>query len=78
MKPLLVLVLAVFLHASAPPAFAQCALCRSAIESSEEGRAMGAKLNRAILLLLGAPLGVATSVAAAMIRSRRRLRGQKR
>jgi hypothetical protein len=73
MKRLSVLLLAGFVQAAAPPAFAQCALCRAAVESSAEGRAMAGKLNRAILLLLGAPLGVAGSVAAAMIRSRRRL-----
>jgi hypothetical protein len=72
MKPLSVLVFVLALSGAAP-AFSQCALCRSAVESSEEGRAMAAKLNRAILLLLGAPLGVAASVAAAMLRSRKRL-----
>ena len=71
LTPLLVLL--ALLSVAAPPASAQCALCRAAVESSEEGRAMAAKLNRAILLLLGAPLGVATSVAAAILRSRRRL-----
>ncbi len=73
MKRLSALLFAGFVLAAVPPAFAQCALCRAAIESSDEGRAMAGKLNRAILLLLGAPLGVAGSVAAAMIRSRRRL-----
>jgi hypothetical protein len=72
MKRLGVLVLLVCLQAAAPPSFAQCALCRAAVESSEEGRAMSGKLNRAILLLLTAPLGVAGSVAAAMLRNRRR------
>lgn len=66
-------VLLALLSVATPPAGAQCALCRAAVESSEEGRAMAAKLNRAILLLLGAPLGVATSVAAAILRSRKRL-----
>jgi len=67
------LLLLALLHGAAAPARAQCALCRAAVESSEEGRAMAVKLNRAILLLLVAPLGVAASVAAAMLRSRRRL-----
>ena len=52
---------------------AQCALCRTAIESSEEGKAMAAKLNRGILILLGAPFGVALAVGTAMRRSRKRL-----
>jgi hypothetical protein len=73
MKPLGILVLLACLQAGAPPAFAQCALCRAALESSEEGQAMAGKLNRAILLLLAAPLGVAGSVAAAMLRNRKRL-----
>jgi hypothetical protein len=72
MKRLGVLVLLACLQGAAPPAFAQCALCRAAVESSEEGRAMAGKLNRAILLLLAAPLTVAGSVAAAMLRNRNR------
>jgi hypothetical protein len=52
---------------------AQCAMCRTAIESSEEGKAMGARLNRGILLLLGAPLGVTLAIGTAMHRSRKRL-----
>ena len=67
-------VLLALLHGAAPPAGAQCAMCRAAVESSEEGRAMAVKLNRAILLLLAAPLGVATSVGLAVFRSRTRLR----
>ena len=67
------LLLLALLHGVATIAGAQCALCRAAVESSEEGLAMAVKLNRAILLLLAAPLGVATSVAAAILRSRRRL-----
>ena len=55
------------------PARAQCALCRAAVESSEEGRAMALKLNQAILLLLAAPLGVGAAVGAAIYRSRRQL-----
>jgi hypothetical protein len=67
-----ILVLAGFLSA-VPAARAQCALCRAAVESSEEGRAMAVKLNRGILLLLGAPLGVGAAVGAALYRSRRQL-----
>jgi hypothetical protein len=73
MKRFAVLFLLALLHVAPAPSFAQCALCRQALESSEEGRAMAGKLNRAILLLLGAPLGVAATVATAVIRSRRRL-----
>lgn len=73
MKRIGLLVLLALLHAGPRTALSQCALCRAAVESSEEGRAMARNLNRAILLLLGAPFGVAASVATAMIRSRRRL-----
>jgi hypothetical protein len=54
-------------------AFAQCSMCRTALESSEEGRALSVKLNRGILVLLGAPFGTAAFIAAAMVRSRKRL-----
>lgn len=56
-----------------PGAEAQCAMCRTALESSEEGRAMAVKLNQGILLLLGAPITTAAAIAAALLRSRRRL-----
>ena len=39
---------------------AQCAMCRTALESSEQGRAMAVQFNRGILFLLGAPFGVAS------------------
>ena len=55
------------------PVEAQCAMCRSALESSEQGRVMAQKLNRGILLLLGAPFTVAAGIGVAMARSRRRL-----
>jgi hypothetical protein len=71
MKPFRIFLLLASLYAP-EPTWAQCALCRAAVESSEEGRAMAANLNRAILLLLGAPLLVSAAVAAAMLRSRRR------
>lgn len=53
---------------------AQCAMCRTALESSAEGRALIAKLNLGILLLLAAPLSIAAAVAIAMAKSRRRLK----
>lgn len=56
-------------------ALAQCSMCRTALESSEEGRAMSVKLNRGILVLLGAPFGTAAFIAVAMARSRKRLGG---
>lgn len=38
-----------------PPAPAQCAMCKTALTNSEEGRAMSAEFNRAIVLMLVAP-----------------------
>jgi hypothetical protein len=57
----------------APPVAAQCAMCRTALESSAEGQAMAVKLNRGILLLLVAPAGIVGFVGVAMLRSRQRL-----
>jgi hypothetical protein len=68
------LVLAVLLSAAVPRAGAQCAMCRSTLESSEEGRRLAVNLNRGILVLLGAPFGVAALVGASLYRNRRRLR----
>jgi hypothetical protein len=67
----LALIAVLFLAAS--HADAQCAMCRTALESSAEGRALIGKLNLGIVLLLGAPLGVVIALAVAMAKSRRRL-----
>jgi hypothetical protein len=56
-----------------PSLEAQCAMCRTALESSEQGRAMAVQFNRGILFLLGAPFSVAALIGVAMVRSRRRL-----
>jgi hypothetical protein len=37
------------------PAAAQCAMCKTALTGSAEGRAMTASFNRGILLMLAAP-----------------------
>lgn len=66
--------LAFSLFMGAPPLAAQCAMCRTALVSSEEGAAMAEKFNKGILFLLGAPFSVAAGIAIAMHRSRRRLR----
>lgn len=59
----------------ANPAWAQCALCKAALESSPEGRAMGASLNKAILVMLAAPYLVFGAVALALFRRRVREAG---
>ena len=53
--------LIVALFASSPPAMAQCAMCRTALEQ-ENGQLAGG-FNRAILFLLGAPYLVFGSLA---------------
>lgn len=68
----LLFVASVFL--TVPQLEAQCAMCRTALVSSEEGAAMAEKFNEGILFLLGAPFSVALGIAIAMRRSRRRLR----
>jgi hypothetical protein len=74
---LFALAAAAVLVVAAASADAQCAMCRAALESSAEGRALIAKLNVGILLLLAAPFGIAALVALAMARSQRRLRAPK-
>jgi hypothetical protein len=66
--------LALSLSTMVPPLEAQCAMCRTALISSDEGAAMAEKFNKGILFLLGAPFSVAVGIALAMRRSRRRLR----
>ncbi len=65
---------AVLTIASAPQASAQCAMCRTALEASEQGRRLAGKFNSGILFLLGAPFGVATAIGVAMRRSCRNVR----
>lgn len=67
------LALVLFLAAAPPDLGAQCAMCRTALVSSEEGQEMSAKLNAGILLLLGAPVTVVAGIGLAMVRSRKRL-----
>lgn len=59
--------------AAVPAAEAQCAMCRTALEGSEQGQALAVQFNRGILFLLGAPFAVAAGIGIAMFRSRRRL-----
>ena len=68
----LALALVVFL-AVAPSLGAQCAMCRTALEGSEQGRAMAVQFNHGILFLLGAPFTVAAGIGVAMLRSRKKL-----
>jgi hypothetical protein len=54
----------------APPAFAQCAMCKATLESSEEGRRVSGELNRAILVMLAAPYLVFGTCASVLFRHR--------
>lgn len=71
---LVLLLLATIALTTVPSVEAQCAMCRTALEGSEQGRLMAEKFNGGILFLLGAPFGVVTGIGVAMRRSRRRLR----
>jgi hypothetical protein len=68
-----VVVVALIAVVVSPPLEAQCAMCRTALEGSEQGQLLAAHFNRGILFLLGAPFAVAVWIAIAMVRSRRRL-----
>ena len=62
-------------------AAAQCAMCKTALTDSAEGRNIGEQFNSAILLLIGAPYVVFGTVGAALFRHRlgaawRRFRGR--
>ena len=53
----------------ATDADAQCAMCRTALESSEQGQAIAEKFNAGILFLLGAPFSVVGGIAVATRKS---------
>ena len=63
---LLVALGVVFSIAGAEDVEAQCAMCRTAIESSPEGQAMAAGFNQAILFLLAAPILIVAGVSLAL------------
>ncbi len=54
------------------PVSAQCAMCRTAL-NSPEGRALIAAFQRGILLLLAVPFALIVGIAALAVRSQRRL-----
>ena len=53
-----------------PPASAQCAMCKTALTNSDEGRVMSAEFNRAILVMLFAPYLLMGTAAAYLFRAR--------
>jgi len=52
----------------APPAFAQCAMCKTALTSSPEGRHMAGQLNLAIMMMVFSPYVIAATVAGVLFR----------
>jgi len=65
--PALLLLLAL---AGAPPALAQCSMCKAVVAQSPEGQRMASELNKAILVLFAAPYLVFGSCAAFLFRGR--------
>jgi hypothetical protein len=51
-------------------AFAQCAMCKTLLTNSPEGRALSGRFNIAILVMLVAPYLVTTGVLLALFRHR--------
>jgi len=60
------------------PAQAQCAMCRTALENSPEGRTMAASFNRGILLLLAMPYAILGTVGVVVFRAHRRKQAEDR
>jgi hypothetical protein len=54
----------------APAASAQCAMCRTALTGSPEGRSIGAQFNFAIVMMIVAPYLVVGVVAGVLFRRR--------
>ena len=52
----------------AGPAFAQCAMCKTALTGSPEGRHMAGQLNLAILMMVFSPYVIAASVGGVLFR----------
>jgi hypothetical protein len=53
----------------ATDASAQCAMCRTALESSPEGQAMAGSFRHGILLLLAAPYAIGGTIGYAVYRA---------
>jgi hypothetical protein len=64
------LLLLLLLGSSAPPAVAQCSMCKSVVAQSPEGRQLAGELNKAILLMLASPYLIFGSCLAVVFRNR--------
>lgn len=67
---LLPLFVGLALAAGAGPAFAQCPMCRQAVENSIEGAAAASGINAAILILLIPPVAIFTGIFGVFYRYR--------
>jgi hypothetical protein len=61
---------AILLAVAVEPLSAQCAMCKTVLEGSSEGRRIGANLNHAILLMFVAPYLVFGGFVALVFRGR--------
>jgi hypothetical protein len=68
--PALLLAVAALGLLAASPAFAQCAMCKTVLEGSTEGRRIASNLNHAILLMFFAPYLVFAGFVALVFRGR--------
>ena len=57
---------------------AQCSMCRTALESSPEGKGMAASFNRGILFLLGIPYIMVSTVGVVVYRGYRKKKAAER
>ncbi len=55
----------------AVPAWAQCAMCRTALESSAEGRMLASSFAQGVLILLFVPYAIFGTIAYAVYRAYR-------
>jgi len=69
---LVALVVMVLLLVSVDTVAAQCAMCKTALTNSPEGRKMVGGLNAGILFLLAAPFASLGTIALMLVRARRR------
>lgn len=72
---LAVLAAAILLETSA---FGQCAMCRTALENSEEGKALAGSFRHGILLLMAAPYALLGTIGLVVFRAHRKNVARKR
>lgn len=73
----LVAAVGLVLALAAAPAAAQCAMCKTALSGSPEGRSIGAQFNQAILLMVAAPYLVMGGFVLGVYRGRLRQRARR-